>query len=65
MGGARGVVLLLILNMAVDPTLLQMQLKRNNEDMKDMLQSLSSWEEEIKKRDELLQKQKPILKKVI
>lgn len=50
--------------MAVDPGLLQMQLKRNNEDMRDMLQSLDSWEEEIKKRDELLKKQKPILKKV-
>ncbi|XP_011403927.2 PREDICTED: RNA polymerase II-associated protein 3-like isoform X2 [Amphimedon queenslandica] len=51
--------------MAVDPTLLQMQLKRNNEDMRDMLQSLDSWEEEIKKRDELLKKQKPILKKTL
>ena len=49
--------------MAVDPTLLQMQLRRNNEDMAEMLQGLSNWEEEIKKRDELLKKQKPILKK--
>lgn len=51
--------------MASNPALLQMQLRRNNDDMQEMLKGLDSWEDDIKKRDDLLKKQKPILKKVL
>ena len=40
-------------------------LKRNAEDMQGYLKGLDSWEDDMKKRDQLLKKQKPILKKVI
>lgn len=43
--------------------LFQKTVKENNDDLKDFLEGMKSWEDEIKKKDELLSKQKPILKK--
>ena len=50
--------------MASDPALLQLQLRRNAEEMQEYMKGLENWEEEIKQRDTMLKKQKPILKKV-
>ncbi len=49
----------------MDPSLMPILLKRNAEDMQGYLKGLDSWEDDMKKRDQLLKKQKPILKKVI
>ena len=46
-----------------DPGLLQLQMKRNTEDLQDYLRDLGNWEDEIKKKDAMLHKQKPVLKK--
>jgi len=43
--------------------LFQRTVKENNDDLQDFLDGMKSWEDEIKKKDELLSKQKPILKK--
>jgi len=43
--------------------LFQRTIKENNDDLQDFLDGMKSWEDEIKKKDELLSKQKPILKK--
>ena len=43
--------------------LFQRTIKENNDDLQDFLEGMKSWEDEIKKKDELLNKQKPILKK--
>lgn len=64
-GGPKGVAGPRVLKMASDPALIPLQIRRNNEDMQEMLKSLNSWENEMKKRDDLLKKQKPILKKVL
>ena len=48
-----------------DPTLLQLNLRRNAQELEEAVASLNNWEDEIKQRDELLRKQKPILKKVL
>ena len=48
-----------------DPSAIQLQLRRNAEELKDYLQDLGQWEDEIKKKEEYIIKQKPILKKVI
>ena len=48
----------------MDPNLLQLNVRRNAEDLQDYLRDLNSWEEEIKHKDKLLTEQKPILKKV-
>ena len=47
-----------------DPALLQLQMRRNAEDLQDYLRDLGNWEDDIKKKDAMLRKQKPILKKV-
>ena len=47
-----------------DPAHLQFQIRRNTEDIQEALKELDDWEHEMKQRDELLKKQKPILKKV-
>ena len=47
-----------------DPAHLQLQIRRNTEDIQEVLKDLDDWEHEMKQRDELLKKQKPILKKV-
>ena len=47
-----------------DPTLLQLNLRRNATELEEAIKGLNNWEDEIKQRDELLRKQKPILKKV-
>lgn len=47
-----------------DPALLQLQMRRNAEDLQDYLRDLGNWEDDIKKKDAMLHKQKPILKKV-
>ena len=48
----------------IDPTSFQLQMKQNNEEMQDYLKDLGQWEDEIKKKEAFLLKQKPILKKV-
>lgn len=48
----------------MDPNLIQLNLRRNTEDLQDYLRDLNNWEEEIKHKDKLLTEQKPILKKV-
>ena len=48
----------------MDPGLFQLQMKQNSEDLQDYVKGLDNWEENMKKRDKLLRKQKPILKKV-
>ena len=45
-------------------TLMQMQVRRNAEDLQSYLNDLESWEDIIKKKDEGLSRQKPILKEV-
>lgn len=45
-------------------TQMQMQVRRNAEELKSFLDDLESWEEDIKKKDENLSRQKPILKEV-
>lgn len=47
-----------------DPALLQLQVRQNSEDLQDYLRDLGNWEDEIKKKDAMLYKQKPVLKKV-
>lgn len=47
-----------------DPALLQLQVRQNSEDLQDYLRELGNWEDEIKKKDAMLYKQKPVLKKV-
>lgn len=47
-----------------DPSAIQLQLRRNAEEVKEYLQDLGHWEDEIKKKEEYIIKQKPILKKV-
>jgi len=44
--------------------LFQRSVKENSDDLHEFLEGIKSWEDEIKKKDELLSKQKPILKKV-
>ena len=44
--------------------LFQRTVKENTDDLHAFLEDIKSWEDEIKKKDELLSKQKPILKKV-
>ena len=44
--------------------LFQRTIKENSDDLHTFLEDITSWEDEIKKKDELLSKQKPILKKV-
>ena len=53
----------IIITMA-DPALLQLQVRQNSEDLQDYLRDLGNWEDEIKKKDAMLYKQKPVLKKV-
>ena len=57
-----------ILKMAADqnsnPMTLQLQMKQNALEMQDCLKDLADWETDIKKKEEYLVKQKPILKKV-
>lgn len=48
-----------------DPSAIQLQLRRNADEMKDYLKDLGQWEDEIKKKEAYIIKQKPILKKVI
>lgn len=48
-----------------DPSAIQLQLRHNAEEVKEYLQDLGQWEDEIKKKEEYIIKQKPILKKVI
>ena len=48
----------------MDPGLMQVHLKQNAEEMQEYLRGLDNWEEDMKKRDELMKKQKPVLKKV-
>ena len=48
----------------IDPTSFQLQMKHNNEELQDYLKDLGQWEDEIKKKEAFLLKQKPILKKV-
>ena len=43
---------------------MQMQVKRNAEDLQNYLKDLDSWEDGIKKKDEGLSRRKPILKEV-
>lgn len=43
---------------------MQMQVRRNAEDLQDFMKGLESWEEEIKEKDQNLSRQKPILKEV-
>ena len=45
--------------------LFQRTIKENSDDLHAFLEDIKSWEDEIKKKDELLSKQKPILKKVV
>ena len=45
-------------------SLFQRGIKENSDDLHAFLEDINSWEDEIKKKDELLTKQKPILKKV-
>ncbi len=44
--------------------LMQVQVRRNAEDLQSYMKGLESWEEDIKKKDESLSRQKPILKEV-
>lgn len=44
---------------------MQLQLRQNAEDLHDYLRDLETWESEIKKKDDSLRRQKPILKEVI
>ena len=44
---------------------MQLQLRQNAEDLQDYLRDLETWEGEIKKKDDSLRRQKPILKEVI
>lgn len=44
--------------------LFQRTIKENSDDLHAFLADINSWEDEIKRKDELLSKQKPILKKV-
>ena len=44
---------------------MQLQLRQNAEDLQDYLRDLETWESEIKKKDDSLRRQKPILKEVI
>ena len=44
--------------------IMQMQVRHNAEDLQDYLKGLESWEEEIKRKDSSLTRQKPILKEV-
>ena len=48
-----------------DPSAIQLQLRRNADEMKDYLKDLGQWEDEIKKKEAYIIKQKPILKKVL
>lgn len=49
----------------MDPALLQLNLRRNATELEEAIKGLNNWEDEIKQRDELLQKQRPILKEVV
>ena len=44
--------------------LMQVHLRRNNEELQDYLKGLDSWEEEMKEKDQGLVKKKSILKEV-
>ncbi len=44
---------------------MQMQLRHNAEDLQSYLRELDSWEEEMRRKDESLRKEKPILKEVL
>ena len=46
-------------------TAMQLQLRHNAEDLQDYLRDLETWESEIKKKDDSLRRQKPILKEVM
>ena len=46
-------------------TAMQLQLRHNVEDLQDYLRDLETWESEIKKKDDSLRRQKPILKEVV
>ena len=46
----------------MDPTSFQLQMKQNSEDLQAYIKGLDNCESDMKKRDELLKKQKPILK---
>lgn len=45
--------------------LMQMRIRNNAGDLQDYLKGLEDWEEEMKKKDASLSKQKPILKQVL
>ena len=45
-------------------TLMQMQIRRNAEDLQSYLKDLDSWENDIKQKDQGLTRHKPILKEV-
>lgn len=44
--------------------LMQMRIRNNAGDLQDYLKGLDNWEEDMKKKDASLSKQKPILKEV-
>ena len=48
----------------MDPTSFQLQMKQNNMELQDYMKDLGQWEDEIKKKESFLLKQKPILKQV-
>ena len=44
--------------------LMQMQIKRNADDLQDFMKDLESWEKDIKEKDANLTRKKPTLKEV-
>ena len=50
---------------AKQAALMQMRIRNNAGDLQDYLKGLDSWEEQIKKKDASLSRQKPILKEVL
>ena len=47
-----------------EATQLQLQIRRNAEDLQSYLKGLGNWEEDIKEKDRCLSHHKPILKEV-